>query len=94
MLQIKKRTGEIVQFDRDKIITAINKAFLEVDGKLYKTSTAEDIARDIEKRLKKNDVVASIEQLQDWVEEYLMRSERQDVARAYVRFRYKKELFR
>ena len=31
---IVKRDGTQVQFDRDKIINAINKAFIEVDGKL------------------------------------------------------------
>jgi hypothetical protein len=29
---IRKRTGEIVPFNKDKIITAINKALIEVDG--------------------------------------------------------------
>ena len=94
MLQIKKRDGTIVPFNQDKIIIAINKAFLEVDGVLYETSTAEDIAADIEKRLLKHPIIATIEEIQDWVEEYLMRSERQDVARAYVRFRYKREIAR
>ena len=94
MLQIKKRDGTIVPFNQDKIIIAINKAFLEVDGVLYETSTAEDIAADIEKRLLKHPIIATIEEIQDWVEEYLMRSERQDVARAYVRFRYRREIAR
>ena len=29
---IIKRNGEVVPFDKDKIIAAINKAFIEVDG--------------------------------------------------------------
>jgi len=65
-----------------------------VDGVLYETSTAEDIAADIEERLKKKNITTTIEEIQDWVEEYLMRSERQDVARAYVRFRYRREMAR
>ena len=32
--------------------------------------------------------------IQDWVEDYLMRSERRDMARAYIRYRYKKEMLR
>ena len=96
MLQIKKRSGEIVPFDKSKIITAINKAFIEVDGALYETDTADDIASDIEARLKSRiaSFIPEVEQIQDWVEEYLMRSERQDVARSYIRYRYKKELAR
>ena len=31
MLYIVKRDGSIVEFDKNKIINAINKAFIEVD---------------------------------------------------------------
>ena len=90
---IVKRDGTQVQFDRDKIINAINKAFIEVDGKLYETDTAYDIAVEIEqaaRQLAKEDRILSVESIQDLVEDYLMRSERKDVARAYIRYRYKK----
>ena len=94
---IVKRDGTQVQFDRDKIISAINKAFIEVDGKLYETDTAYDIAVEIEQaaqQLAKEDRILSVESIQDLVEDYLMRSERKDVARAYIRYRYKKEILR
>ena len=94
---IVKRDGTQVQFDRDKIINAINKAFIEVDGKLYETDTAYDIAVEIEqaaRQLAKEDRILSVESIQDLVEDYLMRSERKDVARAYIRYRYKKEILR
>jgi hypothetical protein len=32
MIYIIKRNGTIVLFDKNKIINAINKAFIEVDG--------------------------------------------------------------
>ena len=94
---IVKRDGTQVQFDRDKIINAINKAFIEVDGKLYETDTAYDIAIEIEqtaRQLAEEDHILSVESIQDLVEDYLMRSERKDVARAYIRYRYKKEILR
>ena len=94
---IVKRDGTQVQFDRDKIINAINKAFIEVDGKLYETDTAYDIAVEIEqaaRQLAQEDRILSVESIQDLVEDYLMRSERKDVARAYIRYRYKKEILR
>ena len=94
---IVKRDGTQVQFDRDKIINAINKAFIEVDGKLYETDTAYDIAVEIEqaaRQLAKEDRILSVEAIQNLVEDYLMRSERKDVARAYIRYRYKKEILR
>lgn len=91
---IIKRTGSAAEFDCEKIESAINKAFLEVDGTLYETDTARDIAKEIEDRVHFADQVITVEQIQDWVEEYLMRSERKDVARAYIRYRYKREVAR
>ena len=35
MLQVRKRNGILVPFDKERIINAINKAFIEVDGALY-----------------------------------------------------------
>lgn len=91
---IIKRDGSTVTFDANKIVTAINKAFIEVDGVLYESDTASDIAYEIGKRVDNSQVAVTVEQIQDWVEEYLMRSERPDVARAYIRYRYKKEVAR
>ena len=98
-LTIKKRNDEIVPFDKEKIIVAINKAFLDVDGCLYETDTANDIANDIEFLIKgsvllKDGKIYSVEEIQDMVEALLMRSERPDVARAYIRYRYKREVAR
>lgn len=92
MTYIVKRDKNIVEFDKQKIINAINKAFLEVDGEIYETDTARDIAEDISKKVISNKT--NVEEIQDWVEAYLMRSERKDVARAYIRYRYKKEVAR
>ncbi len=93
-MQIRKRDGTCVPFDKDKIINAINAAFLEVDGKLYEDDTATDIANDIELEINRSPVIVTVETIQDWVEDYLMRSERRDVAKAYIRYRYKKEVAR
>lgn len=92
---VVKRDGNIVPFNKDKIITAINKAFLEIDGVLYETDTAKSIANEIETDyLNNNSSPLTVEEIQDLVEEMLMNSERKDVARAYVRYRYKKEILR
>lgn len=94
-MNIKKRDGSIVPFDKQKIINAINKAFIDVDEVLYETDTAESIADDIEEvaSLHKN-IIFTVEDVQDLVEDHLMCSERRDVAREYIRFRYKKEVAR
>ena len=93
-MQVIKRDGTKVPFNRKKIIEAINGAFLEVDGILYETDTAEDIAQEIELLAEKSNSDISVESIQDCVEDFLMRSERRDVARAYIRYRYKKEVAR
>ena len=91
MFKVLKRNGQLVDFDKEKIITAINKAFLEVDGQIYELDTANDIADDIQRTLTNG---SSVEDIQNQIENYLMRSERPDVARAYIRYRYKREIAR
>lgn len=93
-INVIKRNGDIVEFNKQKIINAINKAFIEVDGLLYETETAEEIADLIEEKIKFKLTPMSVEDIQNLIEEYLMSSERKDVARAYIRFRYKREVAR
>ena len=93
-MYVIKRDGKKVEYDREKVINAINAAFLDVDQVLYETDTAEDIADEITMLVAKNSQGISVEIIQDKIEEYLMRSERPDVARAYIRFRYKREVAR
>lgn len=93
-MKVIKRDGTIVPFDIEKIIVAINKAFVEVDGALYEEDTANDIAYEIGCKVANMTDCISVEEIQDLVEDYLMRSERCDVARAYIRYRYKKEVAR
>ena len=82
-MYVIKRDGTRVLFNPNKIVTAINKAMFSVDGSLYETETAEEIA----------DIIGShgcdmtVETIQDLVEELLMKSERPDVAKAYILYR-------
>lgn len=96
MVYIIKRDGSCVSFNKDKIIVAINKALIEVDQTLYETDTAYDIADEIFKiaqQQSESDPI-TVEQVQDLVEDFLMRSERRDVAKAYIIYRYRKEVIR
>ena len=83
-----KRDGRRVKFDKSKIIQAVEKAFIEVDGELdaYAKSKICDIADGIEEAVKDKKKV-SIEEIQDLVECKLMSSKRKDVARAYITYR-------
>ena len=82
-MYVIKRDGTRAVFDPNKIINAINKAMISVDGALYETETAEEIAELIGSRNRD----LTVEQIQDLVEYYLMRSERSDVAKAYILYR-------
>lgn len=88
-MEVIKRNGQIVPFDYFKIVTAIAKAVHDVDGNYGECgdlcdSIAESIAA-------LNWDCVSVEEIQDMVEEALMDSDRKDVARAYIRYRYKRE---
>ena len=92
-----KRDGTKVPFNKQKVIDAVNKALLEVDGCLYETETAEEIGEALEAHVQGAEMlgeILTVEDIQDRVEDYLMQSERRDVARAYIRYRYKKEVAR
>ena len=95
MINIIKRDGSLDIFNEEKIINAINKAMIEVDGQLYEDDTSKDIAQEIAEKVKKypNGSV-EVEDIQNWVEDALMTSERRDVAKAYIRYRYKREIAR
>ena len=94
VLYIVKRDGSLATFDEEKIISAINKAFIDVDGDLYETDTAKDIAQEIKNIAKNSEKNLTVEEIQDLVEKFLMDSERKDVAQSYIRYRYKKEIAR
>lgn len=85
---VKKRDGKLVEFNKDKIYDAILKAMLETKD------VNKDIAHRIANEISKIESDLSVEEIQDIVEDKLMNSHRKDVARLYVRYRYKKELIR
>ena len=91
MVKVVKRDDTLVDFDKSKIVKAINAAFIELDGK--ENFIADKIAFEIETELKDFYDDESVEEIQDLVEEKLM-NYCPDAARAYVRYRYKKEIAR
>jgi ribonucleoside-triphosphate reductase len=85
-LKIKKRDGSLVDFNKDKIINAISKAGFVA------SKTKKAIADVVEKMAKKETL--TVEKIQDIVETELMLNYYPEVAREYVRYRYKRELIR
>jgi len=93
MNQVIKRTGKRVKFNETKIREAIMKAFVEVDGGVtpYAVGKAIEISRYVANLPKKS---MSVEDIQDEVINKLMATKRKDVARAYIEYRYKRQLIR
>ena len=60
---IIKRDGSAVSFDANKIVNAINKAFKEVDGKIYENDTATDIALEIGNKIAASPTATTVEQV-------------------------------
>ena len=83
-----KRTGSKVDFDKFKIIAAINKAFCEIHDCISEDmlSCSEKIANEIEEISKVKEL--HVEEIQDIVEKKLMATKYKDVAKAYINYRY------
>lgn len=85
-MKIVKRTGDTVEFDGDKIFNAINKAADETElGIDYELSR--DIADNIEDEIEDLKFIPDVEYVQNLVEDYLMQSERRDIAKCYILYR-------
>ena len=92
MKSVKKRDNRVVEFDRSKIVSAIQRAFIEVDGSLSDSSTK--IANTIADKIAAIPEDKSVEEIQDLVIYDLMDTDRKDVAKAYTEYRFKRSLIR
>lgn len=92
-----KRDGREVNFDKSKIYNAVYRAFEEVE-KLYtvgdKDEMAKKIACRLQSRYKRRNRTISVEEIQDDVETELMKEGEFVVAKAYIKYRYERELLR
>ena len=93
---VVKRDGAEVPYDRNKIVNAVSKAILEIDGNLNKAYLAENIAKSVDSYMDAHTVECiAVEDIQDLVENALIYSgDYPEIARAYIRYRYKRELAR
>ena len=94
-MNIIKRSGEEVVFDGEKILDAVKKANLEVsDDKRLSLKQIEAIEQEIERQCEDLQRAASVEEIQDMVENRIMDSGCFEVARKYITYRYKRALVR
>lgn len=91
-MQVVKRDGTIVAFDRSKIISAIRKANASVDEEdRISEETIESITFNIENRKRSRLLV---EDIQDMVEHKLMALDKYNLAKSYIIYRYNRALVR
>ena len=91
-MQVVKRDGSIVAFDRSKIVSAIQKANHSVDEEeRISQDMIERITRSIEQRHRSRLLV---EDIQDMVEKQLMEQDKYVLAKNYIIYRYNRALIR
>ncbi len=95
MYKVIKRDGKVAEFDIQKIVNAITKAFHALE-KQYNSSVIDFLAlkvtADFEPKIKDGRI--SVEDIQDSVESVLSRAGYADVAKAYILYRKKRENLR
>ncbi|MFN3301826.1 MAG: ribonucleoside triphosphate reductase, partial [Patescibacteria group bacterium] len=92
---VKKRDGQIVPFDQEKIVQAIFKAITatgEGNGKRAKR-LANKVVKILNRRFKK-DEIPQVEQIQDIVEEVLILEGLVETAKAYILYREQRRRIR
>lgn len=93
MINIIKRNGNIVEFDKQRIINAINKANKDVNFTEEIPAYAYEIADLVYEVASQFDEPLTVEQIQELVEDYLTDYDRL-VAKAYIKYRYKRGVMR
>ena len=94
-MKIIKRSGVEVFFDPDKIVAAVKKANASViDYEKLSNEQIQEIADSVEIACENMKRSASVEEIQDMVENQLMNQHAFTVARNYITYRYKRALVR
>ena len=92
MYQVRKRNGQVIEFNLSKITKAITAAF-EAQNKPYNTDVIDLLALKVTSDFmdKVEDGVVSVEDIQDSVETVLIQAGYVEVAKAYILYRKKHE---
>ncbi len=93
--KVKKRDGNIVNFEQEKIAKAIYKAITatgQADGALSK-KLSKKVTEILGRRFKESEI-PSVEQIQDIVEEVLIAENLTETARAYILYREQRRITR
>jgi uridine kinase len=82
---IIKRTGEVVPFDREKVVVAIYKAAASVGG--HDRALSEKLADEVISMLREGGGTPSVEEIQDVAEKVLIENGHAKTAKAYIIYR-------
>lgn len=93
-MRIIKRDGSEETFDSKKIVNAITKANAATEGSNVSVEKISEIAEYVEFKCNRLNRAVSVEEIQDMVENQIMAAGAFEVARNYVRYRYKRSLER
>ncbi len=93
--QIKKRDGNVAEFDKEKIINAIFKAAQSVGG--TDRAEAENVAGKVIESINskfKEEYIPTVEEVQDMVEKALIETGHAATAKSYIIYRHRKNVER
>ncbi len=94
-MKLIKRNGSEVIFDREKIAAAVRKANAAViDSQKITDEAIDNIALEVERICLTMVHSAGVEEVQDLVEKEIMKLGAFDLAKAYITYRYKRQLVR
>ena len=93
-MKIIKRNGSEENFDVEKIVNAVAKANKASEHSELTNEQIADIADYVEYKCRKMSRAASVEEIQDMVEDQIMAKGAFSLAKSYVRYRYTRSLVR
>ena len=91
-MQVVKRDGRMVEYNRERIIKAISLAMMQTTAGVD-IDLANKIADSVEKQLE-GKIQTTVYEIEDLVEKKLMASSRKEVAQMYITYRYNRDVAR
>ena len=91
-MQVVKRDGRMVEYNRERIIKAVSLAMMQTTAGVD-VDLANKIADGVEKQLE-GKIQTTVYEIEDLVEKKLMASSRKEVAQMYITYRYNRDVAR
>ncbi len=94
-LRVVKRTGEVVEFDQDRILNAVRKA-VRASGLTVPSGTVARLVEQIHQEIDQRfiEFYPNVENIQDIVEKHLVRGQHYEIAKSYILYRAERQIVR